>query len=150
MLAYTTVGTNDYPKATEFYDALLSEMGAKRLWQDERFASYGLAMDRPMFAVCTPDNGAAATVGNGTMITLSCSDTDMVHKLHERALELGGSCEGNLRWIPLRLKCRINELSVRCLSFAQIAHDDVRAFDLRGEIILLISFYHNDGRHRLA
>jgi len=94
MLAYTTVGTNDYLKATEFYDALLIEMGAKRLWQDERFASYGVAMDRPMFAVCTPDNGAAATVGNGTMITLSCSDTDMVHKLHERALELGGSCEG--------------------------------------------------------
>lgn len=94
MLAYTTVGTNDYPKATEFYDALLGEIGAKRMWQSERFASYGVAMDKPMFAVCTPDNGAAATVGNGTMITLNCPNTDMVHRLHERALELGGSCEG--------------------------------------------------------
>lgn len=94
MIAYTTVGTNDYPKATEFYDALMGEMGAKRMWQDERFASYGVAMDKPMFAVCTPDNGEAASVGNGTMITLGCPYTDMVHKLHERALELGGSCEG--------------------------------------------------------
>lgn len=94
MIAYTTVGTNDYPKATAFYDALLGELGGKRLWQDERFASYGVAMDQPMFAVCTPDNGEAATFGNGAMVTLSCRDTDMVHKLHSKALELGGSCEG--------------------------------------------------------
>jgi len=94
MIAYTTVGTNDYLKSTEFYDALLGEMGAKRLWQDKRFASYGVAMNKPMFAVCTPDNGGAATVGNGTMITLACPDTDMVHTLHAKALELGGSCEG--------------------------------------------------------
>ena len=94
MIAYTTVGTNDYPKATAFYDALLGEMGAKRLWQDKRFASYGVAMDQPMFAVCTPDNGATATSGNGAMVTLSCSNTEMVHTLHSKALELGGSCEG--------------------------------------------------------
>lgn len=94
MITYTTVGTNDYPKATAFYDALLGELGAKRLWEDARFASYGVAMDQPMFAVCTPDNGEAATFGNGAMVTLSCKDTDMVHTLHRKALELGGSCEG--------------------------------------------------------
>ena len=101
MIAYTTVGTNDYPKATEFYDALLGEMGAKRLWQDERFASYGVAMDQPMFAVCTPDNGGTATSGNGAMVTLACSDTEMVdtlpHGTHDfRVLYMTGFSEDKI------------------------------------------------------
>ena len=31
MIGYVTLGTNDLPRAAAFYDALLSEIGAKRL-----------------------------------------------------------------------------------------------------------------------
>jgi hypothetical protein len=32
MLGYTTIGTNDLPRATAFYDALLAEIGATQLF----------------------------------------------------------------------------------------------------------------------
>ncbi len=32
MIGYVTLGTNDLPRAAAFYDALLAEIGAKRLW----------------------------------------------------------------------------------------------------------------------
>ena len=31
MIGYVTLGTNDLPRATAFYDALLAEIGATRL-----------------------------------------------------------------------------------------------------------------------
>lgn len=30
MIGYVTLGTNDFARATAFYDALLAEIGAKR------------------------------------------------------------------------------------------------------------------------
>jgi catechol 2,3-dioxygenase-like lactoylglutathione lyase family enzyme len=32
-IGYITVGTNDLTRAAAFYDALLGELGAKRLWE---------------------------------------------------------------------------------------------------------------------
>ena len=32
MIGYVTLGTNDLARAAAFYDALLAELGAKRLW----------------------------------------------------------------------------------------------------------------------
>jgi catechol 2,3-dioxygenase-like lactoylglutathione lyase family enzyme len=31
MIGYVTLGTNDLPRAAAFYDALLAEVGARRL-----------------------------------------------------------------------------------------------------------------------
>ena len=36
MIGYVTLGTNDLARAAAFYDALLGELGAKRLWEFER------------------------------------------------------------------------------------------------------------------
>jgi hypothetical protein len=33
MIGYVTLGTNDLQRAAGFYDALLTEIGAKRLWE---------------------------------------------------------------------------------------------------------------------
>ena len=35
MIGYVTLGTNDLPRAAAFYDKLLAEIGAKRLWEFE-------------------------------------------------------------------------------------------------------------------
>lgn len=32
MIGYATLGANDLQRAAAFYDALLTELGAKRLW----------------------------------------------------------------------------------------------------------------------
>ena len=46
MIGYVTLGTNDLPRAAAFYDALLAEIGAKRLMDFGRGYAWGSAMDK--------------------------------------------------------------------------------------------------------
>ncbi len=94
MIAYTTLGTNDLEKSKAFYDALLAEIGVGVLWATDSFIGYGKSMDSPMFAICKPHNGNAASAGNGTMISLACPNKEAVHKIYDKAIELGGQDEG--------------------------------------------------------
>ena len=96
MIGYVTLGTNDLPRATQFYDALLAEMGVTRLME---FGSQGYgwaaALDKPMLCIMKPYDGQAATVGNGVMAGISAASRDLVDKIHRKALELGGTDEGS-------------------------------------------------------
>jgi catechol 2,3-dioxygenase-like lactoylglutathione lyase family enzyme len=94
MIGYTTVGTNDLPRAIAFYDALFAEVGIKRLMELGRGIGWGTGFDKPSFAVMTPFDGQPATVGNGTMIGLGLANPAQVQALHARALALGGADEG--------------------------------------------------------
>jgi catechol 2,3-dioxygenase-like lactoylglutathione lyase family enzyme len=94
MIGYATLGTNDLPRAAAFYDALLAELGARRLWEFERGISWGIAEDKPSLAIMKPFDGKAATVGNGVMVALAADSRDTVARVHKKALELGGSDEG--------------------------------------------------------
>ena len=94
MIGYVTLGTNDLPKACAFYDTLLSEIGAKRLWETPRGVAWGLTEDQPMLAVMTPFDGAPATVGNGVMVGFAVGSQDAVNRVHAKALALGGKDEG--------------------------------------------------------
>ena len=60
MIGYATLGTNDPARAKAFYDALMSEAGAKRLMEmpDARELTFwGAAPNRPMLAVGRPYDG---------------------------------------------------------------------------------------------
>jgi len=94
MIGYVTLGTNDIEKATEFYDALFGEIGAKRIVSNDRFRMWSVVRGQPMFAVIKPYDGKEATVGNGTMPALLVDSKDTVEKMHTKALELGGTDEG--------------------------------------------------------
>jgi catechol 2,3-dioxygenase-like lactoylglutathione lyase family enzyme len=94
MIGYVTVGTNDLPRAAAFYDALLAELGAKRLMEAERYVFWGVSMERPSLCVIKPFNGEPASAGNGNMVALAMKHRDQVDRLHARALALGGSDEG--------------------------------------------------------
>lgn len=98
MIGYVTLGTNDIEKARAFYDALLGELGARRMMEmsDENggFTLYGTGMTQPAVAVTRPYNGQPATAGNGNMIALVVDSRARVDALHAKALALGGSCEG--------------------------------------------------------
>lgn len=94
MISYTTLGTNDFPRACAFYDALFAEIGGKRMMQFEKFVTWGVHPAQPMFAICLPYNGQPATAGNGTMVALAMKDPAQVNAMHKKALELGGSDEG--------------------------------------------------------
>jgi predicted lactoylglutathione lyase len=94
MIGYVTFGTNDLARAGAFYDALLGEFGASRFMDDGRIIIWGTTPDQPMFSVCTPYDEGKATVGNGAMVALNAGSKEMVHKLYDKAIELGGSDEG--------------------------------------------------------
>lgn len=96
MIGYVTLGTNDLDKARAYYDALLGELGAKRLMELEEngFTLYGVDMTTPSIALTRPYNGQPAQPGNGNMIALQMQERAQVDALHAKALELGGSDEG--------------------------------------------------------
>lgn len=94
MIGYMTFGTNDIARAAAFYDAVLAEIGAKRLMNYPTFIAWGCAMDKPSLAVIKPYDGQAASVGNGTMAAIVVDSRDKVDRLHQKALALGGKDEG--------------------------------------------------------
>ena len=94
MIGYVTLGTNDLPRAAAFYDALLAEIGAKRIMDFGRGIAWGVGMDKPGLAIMQPFDGKPASVGNGVMAAIVVNERDKVDKLHRRALELGASDEG--------------------------------------------------------
>lgn len=94
MIAYTIVGTNDLPKAAAFYDALLAEVGGKRVMDLDRVILWGGEDGTPFFCVGEPYDGEAATVGNGSMVALAAKSPEEIDRLHAKALELGATDEG--------------------------------------------------------
>lgn len=95
MIGYVVLGTNDLPRATSFYDALLAEMGVSRMMDlGERGYAWGATMDKPMLCIMTPYDGKPATVGNGVMVGISVESRDLVDRIHGKALALGGADEG--------------------------------------------------------
>ena len=94
MIGYITLGTNDMARAAAFYDSLLAELGAKRLWDTERGIAWGASMDKPSLGLMKPYDGQPATRGNGTMVALVVKTPAQVDAIYRKALALGASDEG--------------------------------------------------------
>lgn len=93
MIGYVTLGTNDLPKAIEFYDQLFSSIGVGRFMETEQYVAWGDG-NKPGISVTKPFNGEAATVGNGSMVAIQFDTPEQVQAFYNKALELGGTCEG--------------------------------------------------------
>ncbi|MDH5455490.1 MAG: VOC family protein [Gammaproteobacteria bacterium] len=94
MIGYVTLGSNDVPRAAQFYDELLALIGAGRTYEGERFIAWSTGPGSPALSVITPFDGNPATVGNGTMVAIAVDSPDKVHEVHAKALALGGTDEG--------------------------------------------------------
>lgn len=95
MIGYVTLGTNDLKRAVAFYDELLSVMGAGRFMEvEDIFVAWAVSPDKPGISVTKPFDGNPATVGNGMMVALAVDSKEMVHKVYDKAIELGGQDEG--------------------------------------------------------
>src|SRR6202034_1366629 len=72
MIGYATLGTNNLARAQAFYDALLAEIGAKRLMElPHGFTMYGVRLDRPALAITPPYDGNEARPGYRYMLALA-------------------------------------------------------------------------------
>jgi predicted lactoylglutathione lyase len=94
MVGYVTIGTNDFPRATKFYDTLLAELGAKRFMEMDTFVLWSSGGQGGFLAVTKPYDGKKATVGNGVMVALSASSKEQVDRIYRKAIELGATDEG--------------------------------------------------------
>ncbi len=94
MIGYVTLGTNDMKRAAKYYDALLGELGAKRLMDYGTFIVWGTSKDRAALAITEPHDKKPATVGNGVMVAIDARKPEKVHAMYDKAMALGSADEG--------------------------------------------------------
>ena len=96
ILDFVMVGSNDYKKSSEFYDAILEPLKLKKTVTTEKYIGYAHSSDpdKTLFYVTSPVNGELATFGNGTQITLLAESKEAVEKFYEIAMSKGATDEG--------------------------------------------------------
>jgi predicted lactoylglutathione lyase len=94
MIGYVTIGVNDMERAKTFYTELLADLGVSVLMDMGRIAFIGKGMDQPMLGICVPHNEQDPQPGNGNMFAITAPSKEDADKLYHRAIELGGTCEG--------------------------------------------------------
>ena len=96
ILDFVMVGSNDYKKSSEFYDAILEPLKLKKIVTTEKYICYAHSSetDKAKFYVTDPVNGEPATFGNGTQITLLAETKEAVEKFYEIAMSKGAVDEG--------------------------------------------------------
>ena len=92
MLSVARYGTKDLARATAFYDAITSLLGAARVIDRDEVKAYK-GPDGGMFLIGLPFAGDAS-VGNGTQVGFAAPSRAVVDAVYAKAMELGGSCEG--------------------------------------------------------
>lgn len=116
---YFVVGTNNLKVATQFYDSLFGDTEFDRVMSNERM-SYWQGSDKDgAFAVAIPFDESPANNGNGTMVGFSVNTREEVKKLYEKAIELGGSCEGEPNTRGPRFSAYVRDLDRNKLCFAE-------------------------------
>ena len=94
MIGYITIGTNNLVRASQFYDALLVELGGTRALEQDHFVTWISGEGTPMLGLIQPFDGEPATVGNGVMVALVAESREQVDRLYKKAMELGAVDEG--------------------------------------------------------
>ncbi|MEQ8347112.1 MAG: VOC family protein [Sneathiellaceae bacterium] len=94
-ISHITLGSNDQARSARFYDAVLGALGFARLPKPPgKPPAYERDGQMPTIYLYAPEDGRPATWGNGTHVAFLAESRAQVHAFHERALALGGSCEG--------------------------------------------------------
>lgn len=97
MISYTMIGTNDVKKAEAFYAPLVKLLGGVEVaaYRSENRVWYAGATGAPPFiAIGTPNDGAKATAGNGSMNAIGAANRGMVNEVYAAAIAAGGTDEG--------------------------------------------------------
>ncbi len=101
MIGYILVGTADLARAGAYYDALLGTIGAERFMeQDNYFIAWARNQGEVSFGVTLPFNKEPASVGNGNMAAFALDTPEQVNAFYQKALALGGTCEGKPGFRP--------------------------------------------------
>lgn len=95
ILSHITLGTNDYDRATRFYDKVLSTLEFERVPKPVgKPPLYSKNNEMPYLYLYKPFDGRPATWGNGTHVAFLAETVEKVDAFYAAALENGGSDEG--------------------------------------------------------
>ena len=117
-MSYFVVGTNNREAATKFYDSLFEQTELKQTFATERMTYWQGEDKGSAFAVAIPFNKEPATNGNGTMLGFNVGSIDEVKRLHKKAIELGGTCEGEPNQRGPYFSAYVRDLDKNKLCFA--------------------------------
>ena len=92
VLSHVSLGTNDYPRAKAFYDAVLATLQIGCVMEFPGYAGYGRRF--PEFWIQLPHDQGRASVGNGVHVAFLANSVEEVKAFHAQALALGGRDEG--------------------------------------------------------
>ena len=92
ILSHVSVGTNDFDKATAFYDRVLATIGCKRIMEHPGAVAYGKMF--PEFWVQTPHDGKTAETANGVHFGFFATSKAQVDDFYKEALAAGASDDG--------------------------------------------------------
>jgi hypothetical protein len=97
IFSFVMVGSNDYKKLSEFYDAIFVPLGIKKIVTTDRYIGYGYLNESNeiKFYITKPVNGEPATFGNGTQVTFLAKTKKAVDEFYKIALSKGAIDEGS-------------------------------------------------------
>jgi predicted lactoylglutathione lyase len=114
---YFVFGTNNMEAAVKFYDALFENTEMRQTFASERMTFWQGKDEDGAFAVAIPFDQNTATNGNGTMLGFSLDSEDEVTRLYNKAIELGGSCEGKPGQRGPRFSAYVRDLDNNKIAF---------------------------------
>ena len=92
IVSHISIGTNDFERATEFYDQVLVTIGARRVLDFPGAVAYGRQF--PEFWVQMPINGQDANTANGSHVGFIASSREAVDAFYEAAMGAGAEDDG--------------------------------------------------------
>lgn len=112
---YIVLGTNNLEASIKFYDSLFEQTELDQVLSTERMAFW--QGEGFTFAVAKPFDGEGASNGNGTMVGFSVGSIEEVKKLHKRAIDLGGTNEGDPNQRGPRFSSYVRDLDENKICF---------------------------------
>ena len=93
IMSHVSLGTNDFPKARQFYVRVLGTLGCRIFMEHEGAAAFGKAY--PEFWIQTPFDGAAASCGNGVHVGFLAQSKAEVEAFFKEAIAAGAAEDGD-------------------------------------------------------
>ena len=94
MYSHITLGTNDFPRAEKFYDAVMAVLGHPVMFKAPVVLAYGTPTGEKLF-ILPPFDGQEARPGNGVHAAFKVDRRATVDAFHAAALANGGTDEGS-------------------------------------------------------
>ncbi|MCY6382997.1 VOC family protein [Hoeflea prorocentri] len=93
MFSHITLGTNDWPRARPFWQAVAAALDLPVLFEHEEGMAWG-EMTGPKIFIGPAYDGQPASCGNGTHVAFLAGSRAAVDAFHAAAIAHGGTDEG--------------------------------------------------------